>query len=91
MRLPAGFLLRVAKATRSQGEDDRRMYIIIRKQYALLEEELRKTFEGQKDVRVILDRRRDERRTGTQPEETDRRRADRRAHKEELLEVVIST
>ncbi len=91
MRLPAGFLLRIAKATQLEDEEYRRMSIIIRQPYAHLEEELRNTFEGQKDVSVILDRRFDDRRTITQPVETDRRKSDQRAQKEELVQVVIST
>ena len=91
MRLPAGFLLRIAKATQLSDEEHRRMDIIIRQPYAHLEEELRTTFEGQKDVNVILDRRFDDRRAITQPVETDRRKSGRRMQKEELVQVVISS
>ena len=91
MRLPAGFLLRITKATQLEDEEYRQMSIIIRQPYAHLEEELRKTFEGQKDVSIILDHRYGDRRTSMQPVETDRRQSDRRIQKEELVEVVIST
>ncbi len=91
MRLPVGFLLRIAKATQLQDEEYRQMSIIIRQPYAHLEEELRKTFKRQKDVSVILDRRFDDRRAITQPVETDRRKSDQRTKKEELVQVVIST
>ncbi len=91
MRLPAGFLLRIAKATQLEDEEYRKMSIIIRQPYAHLEEELLKTFEGQEDVSVILDRRFDDRRAITQPVETDRRKSDQRTQKEELVQVVIST
>lgn len=90
MRLPAGFLLRIAKATQRPNEEYRRMDIIIRQPYAHLEEELHKTFEGQKDVSVILDRRHNHRRTCTKPVPNDRRQSGRRIPKEELVEVVIS-
>ena len=91
MRLPAGFLLRIAKATQLEAEEFRKMSIIIRQPYAHLEEELLTAFEGQEDVSVILDRRFDERRTITQSVAKDRRELDRRAQKEELVQVVIST
>ena len=91
MRLPAGFLLRIAKATQSSDKKNRRMDIIIRQHYAQLEEELRNTFKGQKDVHIILDHRHGERRTGTKLISKDRRKADRRKPKDELVEVVIST
>ena len=91
MRLPAGFLLRIAKATHLPDKKNRRMDIVIRQPYAHLEEELRNTFIGQKDVNIILDRRHGERRTGTKSIAKDRRKADRRTPKDELVEVVIST
>ncbi len=91
MRLPAGFLLRIAKATQLEDEEDRRMSIIIRQPHAHLEEELRKTFKRQKDVSVILYRRFDDRRAITQPVDKDRRKSDQRTQKEELVQVVIST
>ena len=91
MRLPAGFLLRIAKATQLEEHKFRRMSIIIRQPYAQLEEELQKTFEGQKDVSVILDRRFEDRRTIPQPVAQDRRTTNRRVQKEELVKVVIST
>lgn len=65
------------------------MSIIIRRPYGHLEKELKGTFEGEKDVQVIVDRRYRERRTRQQPVETDRRQADRRRQKEVLLDVVI--
>ena len=91
MRLPTGFLLRIAKATQLKDEEYRKMSIIIRQPYAHLEEELLKTFEGQEDVSVILDRRYGDQRTSKQPVVKDRRQSDRRIPKEELVEVVIST
>ena len=67
------------------------MSIVIRQPYAHLEKELRRAFKGQEDVKVIVDKRNGERRTSRQPLELERRRADRRTPKEELVEVVIST
>ena len=91
MRFPAGLLLRIAKASQLPDEKNRRMYIIIRQHYAPLAEEIRKTFKGQKDVQVILDRRHKTRRTRKKPIAEDRRKADRRMTKVELVEVIIST
>ncbi|MBI4011604.1 MAG: hypothetical protein HY359_04790 [Candidatus Rokubacteria bacterium] len=65
------------------------MYVVIRRPYAYLERELRRTFEGQEDVRVLVDRRSGERRTSPQPVALERRRAERRRSKAEVLEVVI--
>jgi len=59
--------------------------------YAHLERELRNTFKEEDDVKVILDKRYEERRTSQQAVEVERRHADQRQPKEELVEVVIST
>jgi hypothetical protein len=90
MELPPGFLLKIAKATRSLEERPGMMSIIIRRPYSHLEKELCKTFEGQEDVRVIVDRRHGERRTNIVPVEMEHRRTNRRNPKEELVEVFIS-
>ena len=84
------FLLRIAKATSSLEGAAGAMTIIIRQPYAFLEKELRTTFEGQEDVKVIVDRRYRERRTRTHAAESERRHADRRGPKEELVEVLLS-
>ncbi len=65
--------------------------IIIMRPYAHLERELRNTFKEEDDVKVILDKRYEERRTSQQAVEVERRHADQRQPKEELVEVVIST
>jgi hypothetical protein len=67
------------------------MSIIVRHPYAFLEKELRSVFKGQEDVTVIVDRRYAERRVKVQPVPMERRRADRRRSKEQLLEVLVST
>ena len=67
------------------------MIIVIQKPYARLEKELRNTFKGDDDVKVIVDRRAEERRKGTKEVAADRRMAERRQPKEELVEVAIST
>ncbi|MFQ5520187.1 MAG: hypothetical protein ACE5FK_02215 [Candidatus Methylomirabilia bacterium] len=65
------------------------MVIVVRQSYAYLEEELRKVFDEQADVRVIVDRRHGERRASRQPVAAERRQADRRRSKEVLVEVAI--
>ncbi len=83
------FLLKVAKASPAPEQGPGMMSIIIHQPYAHLVEELNRAFEGQEDVKVIVDKRNGERRATRQPVELDRRRADRRTPKEELVEVVL--
>ncbi len=85
-----GFLMKIAKATDPPEPGAGMMSIIIRRPYAYLDKELYGTFEGQEDVKVLVDRRHGERRTRTQPVELERRRTDRRGPKEELVEVLLS-
>jgi hypothetical protein len=91
MKLPPGFLMKIAKATDQTEAGSGTMSIIIRKNYAHLENEMRKTFKGQDDVKVIVDSREGERRSTQKPVASDRRKSDRRGPKEELIEVFIST
>ena len=56
------FLQKIVKAVLPSKEEAGIMSIIIQRPYAHLEKELTKTFEGQKDVQVIVDRRYAERR-----------------------------
>ena len=90
MWLTPGFLLKIAKGSKQADEGPGKMSIIISQRYAHLEEELSKTFKGQKDVKVIVDRRYGERRSSVEPVVKERRRADWRRTKEQLVEVVIS-
>jgi hypothetical protein len=92
MSVLPGSLLTVAKPAPSpEKKENRAMSIIIRQPYAFLEKELRSVFKGQEDVTVIVDRRYAERRTKVEPVPLERRRADRRRSKEQLLEVLVST
>ena len=85
-----GFLMKIAKATNPPELAAGMMSIIIQRPYAYLDKELCSTFEGQEDVKVIVDRRYRDRRTRTQPIELEHRHADRRGPKEELVEVSLS-
>ena len=90
MELPSGFMMKIAKTIRQSEEKPGMMSIIIRRPYVHLEKELRRAFKGQEDVKVIVDKRYGERRTGRQTVEIERRRAGRRNPKEQLVEAVMS-
>jgi hypothetical protein len=85
-----GFLMSIAKANSPPEKRAAMMSIVIRRPYAFLEKELRSIFEGQEDVKVIVDRRHAERRRGQQPVGSERRRADRRNTKRKLVELILS-
>ncbi len=91
MSFPPKFTMRIAKKAHLSEEEAGTMTIVVQQPYAHLERELRSAFKGQKDVKVILDRRQGERRKNTKAVGADRRKADRRHLKEEIVEVVVST
>ena len=82
------FILRIVKAIHPPEEGPGMMSIIIRRPFSHLEKELESAFEGQRDVKIIIDRRYSERRGSVQPYEIEHRRIDRRRPKEELAEVL---
>ena len=84
-----GLLFRILRVNPGLGEHREMTYIVIRPPYAYLEEELRRLFADRRDVAIMVDKRYGERRLTRQPPAAERRRADRRRVKEELLEVVI--
>ncbi len=84
--------MKIAKvANQAKKKEPGTMSIIIRKNYAHLENEMRKTFKDQDEVKVIVDSRDGERRSSRKSVASDRRKSDRRGPKEELVEVFIST
>jgi hypothetical protein len=83
------FLMSIARVSPPAEPGARTMSIVIRRPYAYLEKELLSTFKGQKDVQVVVDRRRGERRMKIKSVEQDRRLSDRRGVKEEIVEVVL--
>ena len=89
MELPLGFLMRITKATTVTQRGVEKMFIVIRRPYAYLEEELSTEFRGQEDVRVMVDRRIGERRKRRQLVSLERRQAERRSTKEELVHIVL--
>ncbi|HUT71075.1 MAG TPA: hypothetical protein VMW89_10395 [Desulfatiglandales bacterium] len=84
------FLLSIGKATSPLEQGAGAMTIIVQRPYFHLEKELRSAFAGQEGVKVIVDRRYGERRLTEQPVSVERRRADRRTQKDELLHVLLS-
>jgi hypothetical protein len=84
------FLLAIATRTSAPEKGAGAMTIIVQRPYARLERELRSTFAGQKHVTVIVDRRLGERRVTGQPVAVERRRADRRMPKQEMVCVLLS-
>jgi len=86
------FTMRIAKkANLSEELSGINSIIVIRRPYAHLEKELHTAFKGQKDVKVILDKRHGERWRRRQAVAIECRKADRRRPKEELIEVIFST
>jgi hypothetical protein len=83
------FLLSISKTTLPPGKYPGSMSIVIQRPHTHLENELRKAFEGQEEINIIVDRRYGERRVSQQPVSKDRRRADRRKAKALLAEAVI--
>lgn len=85
--LPSGpLVLRVYHETAGGG-----LRILIPPAHAYLVDLLVKAFEGMRDVEVIVDRRRGERRTGRQPVALERRRGERRGTPGEMGEIVITS
>jgi hypothetical protein len=72
-------------------EEAAKMLIIVRKCYDHLLKELGEAFSGQQGVRILVDRRRGQRRKVGNPVSMERRKADRRKHEYELLKVILPT
>ncbi len=85
------FLFKIVKAVPTSEEKAGTMTIIIQRPYSHLEKGMRSVFKGEKDVKIIVDRRIDERRASQQTVEVERRHAEQRQPKEELIKAVIST
>ena len=86
--IPA-FVIRMLSVTEGLRHNPGRMLLIVRRPYGHLEERLRRVFEGRDDIVIIPDRRSSNRRASARPVQDERRRADRRSRKEEMLEVVF--
>ncbi len=84
------FLFKIVKAVPTSEEKAGTMSIIIQRPYSHLEKGMRSVFKGEKDVKIKMDKRFGERRSSQQVVEVERRHADQRQPKEELVEVIIS-
>ena len=89
VKLTPSVLLRILGASRESDPTSGTLYVVVRRRYAFLAAGLRKAFEGQEDVRVIVDRRQGDRRRRSWSVAVERRRGDRRRNQEELFDVVI--
>ena len=83
--------MRITKVTNLPEERCGTTSIVIRRPYAHLEKELLSAFKWKEEFKIILDRRFDERRKTQQAVTQERRAADQRRQKEDLVDVVIST
>jgi hypothetical protein len=85
-----GILVSILRANPGPEHGRGTMYIIIKQAHAYLQETLRRAFEGQENVQVIVDRRSSERRTTRGSVAFERRQADRRRSREHLVEVIVT-
>ncbi|OLD95490.1 MAG: hypothetical protein AUG80_16500 [Candidatus Rokubacteria bacterium 13_1_20CM_4_68_9] len=90
MELLPGILVSILRGNPGPGQGHGTMYIIINQAHAYLQETLRRAFEGQKNVQIIVDRRYGERRTTRGSVAFERRQADRRRSREHLVEVIVT-
>ncbi len=86
-----GFLLTVVKTVISSNNEIENINIVVRKPFSHLARELRQAFEGNNNVNVFVDNRKQDRRLETKMVSPERRESDRRLVKEELAEVVVAT
>jgi hypothetical protein len=92
MNMTPSFVLSIARpADQVAPERPESMLIIVRRRYDHLLRELSEVFSGQQGVRILVDRRRGQRRKIEHPISVERRKAERRKHKEELLKVILPT
>jgi hypothetical protein len=89
VKLTPSLLLRILGASRESDPTSGTIYVVVRRRYTFLAAGLRKAFEGQEDVRIIVDRRQGDRRKRSWSVATERRRSDRRTNQEELFDIVI--
>ena len=92
MNTTPSFVLSIARPVdQLVPEGPESMLIIVRKRYDHLLRELSEVFTGQQGVRILVDRRRRQRRKIGHPVSVERRKAERRKHKEEILKVILPT
>jgi len=89
MEAPLGILLRVLTTNPRPKDLQGMIYLILRRPYAHLEDDLLRAVEELGEVRVLVDRRHGERRRIQQLVAAQRRRGDRRRDKHEVVEIVV--
>ena len=83
------FLITILMAAATPAQERERMCIVVRRPYAHLERELRRTFGNQDDVTVVVDRRHRQRRAPEHSRPDERRRGDRRRSAEHIVEIYL--
>ena len=73
-----------------EGSKAMTSYVIIRREYSYLEPLIRSIFEDAEDVKVMIDRRVDDRREASPPEEGDRRNPANRRSSTPMLDILIN-
>ena len=82
MAHPGSFLLRIQKSKMLTKGSTEEMNILVRRPHSHLADDLRKVYENQENVNIIVDRRYRERRKESMPIDFDYRVTDRRNHTE---------
>jgi len=78
------------ESSASEGTTVMTSYVIIRREFSYLEPLIRSLFEEAEDVKVLIDRRVEDRQEDTPPEEGDRRRPGNRRDSKPMLDILIS-
>src|SRR2546428_11706672 len=89
MELLPGILVSILRGNPGPGQGHGTMYIIINQAHAYLQETLRRPFEGQKNVQIIVDRRYGERGPTRGPVAFERPQPDRRRSGEHPVEGIV--
>jgi hypothetical protein len=84
-----GFVMNFFKMAASSGMHIGKTCVVVRQPYMHLKKDLEKVFEGQTDVKVVVDMRTEDRRRGDTPVAQDRRLSDRRKEKPEMVQAVV--
>ena len=85
-----GILVSILRANPGPGHGLGTMYVIIAQTHAYLEGTIRTAFEGQENVRIMVDRRHGERRATSESVPFEHRQTDRRRSREHLVELVVT-
>ncbi len=78
------------EACASEGTAAMTSYVIIRREFSYLEPLIRSVFDDAQDVKVLVDRRGEDRRESAPPEEGDRRRPGNRRASTPMLDILIT-